>query len=416
MIKIFKDNDRLLLQYTPERSDVAWVDHKLKTDGQVTLAVRTFTFKYQDLQANNLDDSQNDDTRTFLLGTLIDEYYKINFRILGLRHDLQLHKDMKLNYKTFTAYRDIPIFVKIDNLIDEPIIIGGNDENAIPVEEFEYLLKHFPTSTELNHYTNARITGILNDYFETMSDARQQLTSYLERKEKSLPAINEKARSSPQKVRSQLLAPYEYNKFKYIRDELGFMLKNVENYTEAQWQNSIVNFLLLIFPKYIAILEKLRIKDFSTNPQKVSDREIDIALVNAEGTLDVVEIKRPFARSILSLGKYRDNYIPKKELSGSIMQVEKYIFHLNKWGHEGENEILKKRQAELPLNFKINIVNPKGLIILGRDSDFSEQQQRLDFEIIRRKYTNILDILTYDDLLRRLDNIIDMLNPTKILP
>ena len=46
------------------------------------------------------------------------------------------------------------------------------------------------------------------------------------------------------------------------------------------------------------------------------------------------------------------------------------------------------------------------MLILGRSKDFDEQQ-KFDFEIIRRKYVNIMDILTYDDLLARLDRIID---------
>jgi hypothetical protein len=35
--------------------------------------------------------------------------------------------------------------------------------------------------------------------------------------------------------------------------------------------------------------------------------------------------------------------------------------------------------------------------------------QQLDFEVIKRKYANMLDIITYDDLLRRLSNTIDAL-------
>lgn len=48
-------------------------------------------------------------------------------------------------------------------------------------------------------------------------------------------------------------------------------------------------------------------------------------------------------------------------------------------------------------------------LILGRDKDFDDRQ-KFDFEIIKRKYANIVDIMTYDDLLRRLDNIIAMIH------
>lgn len=62
----------------------------------------------------------------------------------------------------------------------------------------------------------------------------------------------------------------------------------------------------------------------------------------------------------------------------------------------------------MPAKFEIKITNPQAIIILGRDSDFADDQ-KFDFEIIKRKYANIIDIMTYDDLLRRLDNIISMI-------
>lgn len=61
---------------------------------------------------------------------------------------------------------------------------------------------------------------------------------------------------------------------------------------------------------------------------------------------------------------------------------------------------------------KIRISNPKAIIIVGRDQIGGEDMtdsQLLDFEIIKRKYANMLDIITYDDLLRRLNNTISAL-------
>ena len=81
---------------------------------------------------------------------------------------------------------------------------------------------------------------------------------------------------------------------------------------------------------------------------------------------------------------------------------------MSKWGRGGELDIAQKRRSELPPDFEINITNPKAMILIGRDSDFTGQQ-KFDFEIIKRKYANIIDIITYDDLLRRLDNIISMI-------
>jgi hypothetical protein len=113
-----------------------------------------------------------------------------------------------------------------------------------------------------------------------------------------------------------------------------------------------------------------------------------------------------YESSILSKRTYRDNFTPKKELSGTVMQVEKYIFYLNKWGKYGEKKLSEKYKDLLPSGLNISISNPQGLIIMGRDNDLDKEQSR-DFEIIKRKYKNVIDILTYDDLMRRLEFIIN---------
>lgn len=396
MIEILKQDNQLLLKYKADQfNDASWIDEKLKQDGSVTLR-RTFTFKADDLLAKSDPEDQPDDVRTFVLGVEDGEYFKIESNILGLKHDLLLTKQMRLSHHTFIANRDISVFRKIDDLIDEPIAIGGEIEGPIPVADFEELLRNFPTSTELTHYARARITRTVKDYLGTMSDAQKKLDNYLNQKRTI------RSRSS-----IAFIKKYEIEKFEYVRDELKQMLKDSESFTEKDWQKNVVGFVLLLFPKYVAVLENLQIKDFYSDPAKVKDRFIDLTLVDASGTIDIIEIKKPFASCILSRSKYRDNYIPRTELSGSVMQVEKYVFHLNKWGREGERIILEKRRDELPTGFEIKITNPKAMIILGRDSDFARDQQ-FDFEIIKRKYANIIDIMTYDDLLRRLNNIIAM--------
>ena len=208
--------------------------------------------------------------------------------------------------------------------------------------------------------------------------------------------------------KKSLLANFELQKFEYIHAELTSMLSAVESYSEKNWQKRMLGLLLLIFPKYIAVLENVNVKDFYSTPGKISDRYIDLMLVDANGSVDIIEVKKPFPNALLSRNKYRNNYTPRSELAGTIMQAEKYLFHLSKWGTTGEQEIYRKRKGELPGNIDLKITNPKALILLGRDNDFTGEQ-RFDFEIIRRKYANMLDIMTYDDLLRRLDNMIVMM-------
>lgn len=362
---------------------------------------RTFSFEIDDLvQPQELDE---DGECTFVFGVVEGDYYRISRRILDLKHDLFLSKQMKLKQETFIANRDISIFGRIDALVDEPIIVGGNADGAIPVEIFKELLANFPTTTEVTYYARARVTEVLKDYLGTMSDAQIKLDSYLNKK-----------KSIRNRSKIDFIKDYEPKKFEYVRDEISAMLQSIEStpdaFKEKDWQRQIVEFLLLIFPKYIAVLENVHIKDFYSSPERATDRYLDLLLVDANGNIDVIEVKRPRPHQLLSRKPgSRSNYTPNGELSEAVMQVEKYLFHLNKWGRAGERAIQEKRKAELPSDFDIRITNPKAMLILGRDKDFDEKQ-KFDFEIIKRKYANIVDIMTYDDLLRRLDNIIAMIH------
>ena len=97
------------------------------------------------------------------------------------------------------------------------------------------------------------------------------------------------------------------------------------------------------------------------------------------------------------------------------MQAEKYIFYLNNYGAEGERKLNEKYKDSLPKDFKLKIRNPRTFILLGRSNNFDDQQKS-DFEIIKRKYANMIDIISYDDLLNRLENIIAMLQSKQASP
>lgn len=405
MIKISIQADCLLLTYVPDRFNSAnWLAEKLKLDGEVTLR-RTFTFTAGDLisPAQQTED-EDDPEHIFNLGKAEGDYYRIDKDILGLKHDLLLHRSMKLDPNVFVANRDISIFRRIDELIDEQIVIGGVNDGEIPLADFEHLQKTFPTSTELTHYARSRIARVIKDYLGTLSDAEAKLNGYLAKKKRLVVTS-----------RSSILENFELQKFEYIHAELDGMLKDVDGYSEGDWQKKILELLLFVFPKYIAVLENVHIKDFYSKPGKATNRYIDLMLVDANGNIDIIEVKKPFANALLSRNTYRGNHTPRIELAGSVMQAEKYLFHLSKWGQAGELEILKKRKSELPAGIELKITNPKALILLGRDDDISGEQ-RFDFEIIRRKYANMIDIMTYDDLLRRLENIIIMMKRNVTAP
>lgn len=282
-------------------------------------------------------------------------------------------------------------------------MIGGTRSGAIPRDVFEELIKKFPNTYELNRYADARVQTILSQYLDGMKDARGRYESYLDKKA-SLTSIT--------KLDLDALKKLEIEKYVLIRDLIDDALKTKKDWSEGEWQQLMLSFLLLLFPKYIKVLENVTIHDYYSDPTKKTDRYIDIALVDANGNLYVIEVKKPFDDKILRKSFYRGNSIPTSELSGSIMQAEKYLFHLSKWGVKGEKTLTTKYASELPTGMKIRIANPKAIIIVGRDQIGGANMtgsQLLDFEIIKRKYANMMDIITYDDLLRRLNNTITAL-------
>lgn len=390
-IRVFIEDNKLLIEYSPDNG-VKWIDEIIKTDEEFTLK-RTFTFRQQDFyEYNETDDSE----RTFVIGFIEDGYFRIEKRILDTTQDVLIHTSVRISIKTFISNNDFSIFKRFDRLANQQIIIGGDTyPNSIQEEVFIEIINSLPSATELRYYIDSRITNVLGQYLENVKDSGKAFERYLDRRI-TLPPFN-----SLDSLRS-----YETEKYAFILENLKTMLDNSDSYSENDWQDKILEIILLLYPKYIKCFSEVRINDYYSNPTRTTTRRIDLMLVDSIGNIDVIEIKKPFEFCVITKNTYRDNFTPMKELSGTIMQVEKYLFHLNKWGVSGEKALTLKYQSQLPNELTIKVTNPKGLIIIGRDHNLTESQ-RFDFEIIKRKYSNIMDIITYDDLLKRLENIIN---------
>jgi hypothetical protein len=414
------------LEYEPDFGGESWVTRELDEHGEVTLS-RVFTFERADLIAEDedgattsggTDDEDEDDifaeaedepVYRFRFATTKGGYHRIPGRVLGLDNDvLIVAEGLKLERKVFVAERNISIFGRIARLKQNaaPIVVGGDREGSIPLEAFRELLERFPNSIEVDRYAAARVETILGEFFDGAKSARESYESYLDRR---------KTGAGVRALRQDELLRAEIDKFIYLRETLSSWLVKATSYSEKEWQKMVVNVILLLFPKYVAALENVRIADFYSAPGKRKNRFIDLCVVDANGNIDVIEIKKPFDDVLLGRGLYRGNSVPTKELSGTIMQAEKYLFHLSKWGVEGERELNARHAASLPAGLQIRVTNPKALLLLGRDrrpdgKAALTDSQSFDLEVIKRKYANMMDIVTYDDLLRRLDRIVASLS------
>jgi hypothetical protein len=385
MIEFRKLNNKIILSYSSEYPGPAWVYHQLEENNQVTIS-KAFSFTRNELITSR-DEDNEDAPVEFEMASRTGEYYCFPKDILSLDHDLYIHEDISLKRKLFVAERNISIFPKIDRMVSRSIYVGGDNENAIPESVYKDLLKAFPNTHELNKYASARISSILSSYLDTKKDYDEQYQKYLNGK------IDKKGENVKFKF-----SEVELLKYTSLLEKLKSMLNDEISYSEAQWQEELLQIMLLLYPKYIYVFKEAPVRDTYNN----TNRSIDYLLVDSSGNTDIIEIKKPFNRCIVTERTYRDNYIPLRELSGTVMQIEKYIFYLNKWGRKGEEKLTKHYKDDIADGFQIRITNPCGIIIMGRNKGMSIAQQQ-DFEVIKRKYKNVIDIITYDDLTRRLE-------------
>lgn len=384
MIKFNIKNNTLILLYNPM---VPWVDNEFKNSNKIILN-KTFTFLKEDV--NSFEINEGEEKFEFILAKLVGEYFEIKARILGTTQNFFIYKNIELTANFFITIRNQSILKKIGKIVKENVYIGGSDPRALPEKEYYLLIKEFPSSYEIEKYVQARMGSILGNYFNEASEAQFKYEHYMNKKI-----------STQGKILREDFKEVDLYKYESILKKLHKMLENENSYNEKQWQNEILDIILLLYPKYIFVFKEAPVRDTYNN----KNRQIDFLLIDTNGNVDIIEIKRPANSKIITENMYRDNYIPLKELSGTVMQIEKYIFYLNKWGKAGEDKLSEKYKHDIPDDFKIKIINPNAIIIIGRDELLSKAQKN-DFEIVKRKYKNVIDIITYDDLLRRLEAMI----------
>ena len=397
-------DNKLRLIYQP-RDDSEWVYEKFKRNEELILK-GTFHLRRKNLLIDNVDEIDlkstfNLETRdvlvdtldgiTFVVASLNGNYFQFDPKILPIGVPVLLANDATPSWKWFSAERRVSILKVIAELRPTRIVIGGDLPDAIPVDEYERLIAQFPTPHEIHRYVLARVSTVVRQYTDATTDAERLFSKYVEHRVKNTTDYS----SFP-------FRELEIRKYELILLKLKEMLRTENGYSESTWQGEILKIIKILNPKYITAFTSVPIWDSDSEKQ----RQIDMILVDASGNLDVIEIKKPFEKCIVTESKYRDNHVPLRELSGTVMQIEKYLRHLNRSGINGEQKLTHRYSDQLPPNFKIKITNPSGILIMGRDTGMSDEQRR-DFEVARRHYKHIADIITYDDLLRRLEAVLE---------
>lgn len=107
----------------------------------------------------------------------------------------------------------------------------------------------------------------------------------------------------------------------------------------------------------------------------------------------LIEIKRPDT-PLLSNQPYRGNqiYSPSSETSGGVAQIQS---NCRKWEKSGSGT--EENQEALQ---NIMTIQPKGILIIGQQSQLDNKAKQVSFELLRRNITNP-EIITFDELFER---------------
>ncbi len=382
--------EKLILCYAPAMG-IDDITKKL-SNGDCIPIKHTF-FVTKNLLCEDVEEEDDwEETLRFYVGTIGETYTKLDSEVFDTKNTFYIGNEIKLKPQMFTAYRNISIIRKIDEVIERDFYIGGDWEahNGISKETFENLISKFPKTAELDKYAHKRIASIIKDYFPECDKYEAIYDKFIELRNRSYIA--------PSSSLSDYNVQIELEQFTVAYQELKEMLDRYEAIDEPQWQKKIHNILQLLYPKYICCAREIKFYGGKY------DKQPDFLLVDANGFVDILEIKKADVRV---LTQYRNNYVATREISGAVQQIEKYIYCLNS-SYKAQEDVTKKLIKFLPEGMAVKFVNPQGILLAGRSNEFNREQQE-DFELIKRQYKHIADIMTYDDLLFRLENIINSL-------
>ena len=386
--------DELIMSYSPSNGTRFIFEHFSKY-GYCQIK-RTF-YVTMDLIRSNIDDSDSEETLLFCIGHIHDGFIEINPKVINTDHTFFFSETIPLKHNMFIAEQNTSILAKIDQIIDGDfyVVDKENSTNGVPVEAYLDLIKCFPKKAEIMYYVQSRISNLLKEWLPECDKYQEIYDKHIDKKNKQLVIKNKEHFSRSNNA-------IELAQFSTAKKELEEMLSNSEGVIEKVWQKRVHSILQLLYPQYIYSAREIRFKGIDK-----SDKQPDFILVDTNGFIDILEIKKPNTQLITKQDSYRNNYVPVRELSGAVQQIEKYIYCLTSI-ETSQKTVLEKLRDGLPEGMVPQVVSPKGMLLIGRSKDFNEQQKR-DFEIIKRQYKNIADIMTYDDLLKRISNIVSSL-------
>jgi len=169
----------------------------------------------------------------------------------------------------------------------------------------------------------------------------------------------------------------------------GYEERFSKEVSESDWGKFLKKNLYMVESRYVHIFDRL-------NVISARSREVDFALIDTHGFLDIFEIKTPKTK-LLASSQDRGNYYWNAEATKAITQAEKYLYNAEQKGLALTKDINRE------LGIDVHIVRPRALLVMGHSRQFTEKNQIEDFRVLRMSLKNV-EIILYDELLVRLKN------------
>jgi hypothetical protein len=191
---------------------------------------------------------------------------------------------------------------------------------------------------------------------------------------------------------NQLKATAQIKTLKELASD--FEREMARTHPESWWQTYVKSHILLMQQGYIKAIPKFNVAIGNT-------RFPDFCLLTHDNYLDILEIKKPDT-VMLKLDGSRGNYYWDVELAKAISQTENYIEEVSTKAADVRSYLLDKEKID------IKVVRPRGIILAGDARQFDDQKRRDDFRLLSQGIKS-LTVVTYDELLARLNNYINVL-------
>ena len=179
----------LIISYSP-LNGIEEINERLENEDEYRIK-HTFLVTSK-LIRDNVEEDYFEDTMSFCIGTIKGNFIEINRDVIGTDHRFYFSKNISLKQNMFIAAYNISILRKIDQVLDDDFYVVEENErhNGVPIEAYNNLIKHFPKSAELTHYTHSRISNLLKEWIPECDKYQVIYDKFIENKSKSL--VNEK--------------------------------------------------------------------------------------------------------------------------------------------------------------------------------------------------------------------------------